>query len=132
MEVNFDKLIGQKGSLYYNNTLNSFQLGSVLFEVVEDENDGYRSMMQEVKVVTTRAPKTELLAEVMITSCTSDISGFVLVDTLDNHVWLEFGTNHQDDYYPYFVFSWTPKLPPSPIAPSNEENIIAEIKGLIK
>lgn len=131
MEVNFEKLIGQKGSLYYNNTLNSFQLGSVLFEVVEDENDGYRSMMQEVKVVTTSAPKTELLAEVMITSCTSDVSGFMLVDTLDNHVWLEFGTNYQYDYYPYFVFSWTPKLPPVSTSPSNEENI-NEIKGLIK
>ena len=52
-EIDFTTLVGEKASLYYTSILYSFQLGTVLFEVVEDENDGYRSMMQCVKVVST-------------------------------------------------------------------------------
>ncbi len=34
---------------------------------------------------------------------------YKLIDTEDGHVWLEFGTHNTDDYYPSFVFNYTPK-----------------------
>lgn len=109
MEYDFKKLVGRAGSLYTCTLLNSFQLGSVIFEVMEDEEDGYRSSMQEVKIVNDMAPKGELLGQIQVIDMdTTELSGYALKDS-DGHVWLEFGTNHSDDYYPYFVFNWTPK-----------------------
>lgn len=49
--INFDYLVGQTASLYQCNDVNCFQLGSVIFEAIEDENDSYRSMMDGVRVV---------------------------------------------------------------------------------
>lgn len=112
MTIEFEKLIGCKASLYYNNKSNQFQLGSVIFEVVEDEEDGYRSSMREVLILNQNAPRNpgEYLAGVKIESGDfGDFVGFQIVDEVDNHVWLQFGTDHSDSYYPFFVFSFTPK-----------------------
>lgn len=111
MEVDFKTLVGEKASLYYTNMANYFQLGSVVFEVIEDENDGYRSAMKEVKIHGNNVPKVGFLAEVEIKELNTEVSGFELVDTKDCHCWLQFGTNYTDDYYPCFVFNWTPKTP---------------------
>jgi hypothetical protein len=117
--VNFQKLVGETASLYYCNEMNTFQLGSVLFEVEADEDDGYRSYLQDVHILKTDAPKIQLLGVVEITE--SSIDGYELRDREDGFVWLQFGTDNSDSYYPCFVFN-TYARPP----------IEEEIKKLIK
>ena len=108
--INFDNLIGTKATLYYHNKLNEFQLGRMIFEVLEDENDGYRSSLGETNIKSTSAPLGQKLAEIEIRKFhTQDDDLYQLVDTEDNHVWLEFGTNNWDDYYPCFIFNVYPK-----------------------
>lgn len=122
-EVNFDTLVGEKATLFLTpSTANRFQLGSVIFEVIEDENDGYRSAMEAVKIVNDNAPKKVLLAEVTIgkTSVINECI-YTLIDS-SGHEWLRFGTDNADDYYPSFHFNWSPK----------ETEDIELIKKLIK
>jgi hypothetical protein len=107
--INFDRLVGHEYDLYYYQHLNQFQLGRVIFEVLEDENDGYRSSMDHVEVISTSAPLRQKLATIMVTKWeTDDMDTFILIDK-DGHRWLEFGTNYQDSYYPCFVFHWQAK-----------------------
>jgi len=110
MNVNFDKLIGQNAKLYACNDLNCFQLGTVVFEVLEDESDGYRSYLGEVKIVRADAEKGAFLDEVIIQDIGGENNneGYNLVSTRTKHVWLSFGTNNDDSYYPCFFFSFTP------------------------
>lgn len=110
--VEFSRLIGLKASLYYRSHMNQFQLGDVIFEVLEDESDGYRSYMKAVQIVDQNAKRKEgdLLAEIIIQiASNSNFDGFDLVDTHDGHTWLSFGTDNSDDYYPSFTFYFQPK-----------------------
>jgi hypothetical protein len=111
--VDPDKLIGLKANLYYTNELNRFQLGSVLFEAIEDESDGYRSYYSQLQIVNLNAEKKEgnLLGEVSLVKVTDGSDdGWAIVDS-DGHTWVEFGTNNYDDYYPCFYFRVNPKEP---------------------
>lgn len=120
--ANFEDLIGSKANLFLQKPeSNQFQLGSVVFEVIEDESDGYRSSMQEVKIVTTQAPCKVLLAVVTIGRTNPDNEDiYTLIDDT-GHEWLRFGTVNTDDYYPSFHFNWQPK----------ESNELKELKKLI-
>ena len=42
---------------------------------------------------------------------TTTRNGYRLIDINDKHVWLEFGTDCYDDYYPMFIFKHFPKPP---------------------
>jgi hypothetical protein len=119
MEINFNELVGHEARLYLSLDINTFILGTVKFEVLEDEQDGYRSSMDKVAILDDKVDirRQQFLAKVKVLS--SDI-GFQIVDADDNHLWLEFGTEDTDSYYPLFVFRWTPK-------PSIEE-IMSKIK----
>lgn len=112
--VDFTMLIGSKASLYLPpNDPCRFQLGTIIFEVMEDESDGYRSSMQEVSIVLTgcNTPANKLLAEVMIKQDPApDCDIYCLTDLKDGHIWLRFGTDHTDNYYPSFVYNWDPKI----------------------
>ena len=110
----FDELIGKTVDFYGvdNNVLcvGTVFDGRMAFEAVEDEADGYRSMLDEVKQVPLtghiffRTPVTKL----NISEITSPgFSGYVLTDA-SGHVWLRLGTNCCDDYYPCFTFDYTP------------------------
>jgi hypothetical protein len=83
------------------------------YHVVEDPDDGYRSMLKEIVEV----PLDGLIffsrpiATVRVVS-DDDIDGYQLVDVDDGHVWLRFGTEGYDDYYPTFVFDYTPPVIP--------------------
>ena len=50
-----------------------------------------------------------LLTEDEETGMDESTSGFHLIDTQDDHVWLEFGTHHHDEWYPSFLFRYHPK-----------------------
>lgn len=96
---------------------NCFKLGNVVYEAVEDPEDDYRSFLACVR----RKDAAGLiffahpLAIVRIVrhvlqdpSQGSSSSTFRLTDK-QGHVWLEFGTRDFDDYYPVFIFSYSPK-----------------------
>jgi hypothetical protein len=112
---------------------NTFKLDGVIFKAVEDENDGYRSMLGAIDysdqhnsiffstpIARVRVQTYDSGDEVEpdLPSIETDDDGddyygvnqgYRLVDVDDGHVWLEFGTNNYDDYYPYFVFRHFPK-----------------------
>lgn len=120
-KINFDNLVGSKANLYlYTGEINCFQLGSVIFRVVEDEQDGYRSSLDHVEIVNRNAPLGQFLDEIIIHENGATYS---LIGT-NNHEWLRFGTNNWDDYCPMFIYIWTPK--------DYETDDFADIKTLIK
>ena len=123
----FNELVGKKFTLIKSNLLNHFQLDKVVYEVLEDESDGYRSMMKHVAIVDDDAPDSkwvgkEILGEVEVIVAPKNwtqydwpkgsydiFEGYQLKSTSDGHIWLTFGTDNADDYYPSFTFHWTPK-----------------------
>lgn len=96
---------------------NTFKFGGVVFEVIEDEDDGYRSALGAVKLEEETSPIKRIffdrrLDHVKLVTKVDDRSDlYQLVSTRDGHVWLTFGTDDTDDYYPCFVFLYTPRAP---------------------
>ncbi|MDO8688648.1 MAG: hypothetical protein Q7R39_01305 [Dehalococcoidia bacterium] len=98
-----------------------FKLDDTVYEAVEDEDDGYRSMLKAVIV----APEAKgiffqkSVAKVICTELEENrkdgiFSGWVFTELLESgpHVWLTVGTGNSDDYYPYFVFNYKPRRAP--------------------
>tara|TARA_Y100000310_G_scaffold156644_1_gene156059 strand:- start:8080 stop:8622 length:543 start_codon:yes stop_codon:yes gene_type:complete len=112
---------------------NTFKVDGIVFKVLEDPSDGYRSMLGAIDYtedhdsIFFRTPIAKVKIETYDTSSDADHpdhpdrhldddecqvrQGYKLVDVNDGHVWLEFGTDNMDDYYPYFIFRYTPKPP---------------------
>ena len=142
--VNFSLLEGARAWLFGCDGT-SFKLDHTVFEVVEDPDDGYRSYLEEVRIVSGGNFLDLPLAQVeirepvgfdptkVIGACPKaknkardwnlkaeklraeyhvrhgyDTEGWQLVDVATGHVWLTFGTDRMDDYYPCFVFQWNP------------------------
>jgi len=98
-----------------------FKLDDIIFKVLEDPDDGYRSHLGVIEYGTQSDSiffRTSL-GKVRIETYTGEhkgdglsseaCQGYRLVDVADGHVWLRFGTDNTDDYYPYFVFRHMPK-----------------------
>lgn len=110
--MDFKKTLG-KTYKFYGVHDNSFKIGPYIFEAVEDPDDGYRSYMtciesrkDENLVFLGRSFARVLVEEYSV----QEFEGFQLVDVDTEHVWLRFGTDHCDDYYPCFVFQYqTPR-----------------------
>lgn len=90
-----------------------------VYEVIEDENDGYRSSMEELLVVPRSrweifpdAPLAMVIVEhsdTPVYDYTGDGNDIWLIkDIVLRHIWLEFGTRNTNDYYPSFVFNYRP------------------------
>jgi hypothetical protein len=110
----------------------------VVLEAVEDPSDGYRSYFgcfrtSSVDKIFFREPIARVLLEEGglsnrtyfsnrwnddgtenppsdedLREMSSNFNGWVLRDTETGHVWLTVGTDHGDDYYPCFTFSYEP------------------------
>ena len=114
---------------------NTFMVDDVVFKVLEDPNDGYRSMLGAVDYTDkhTSIFFRQAIARVRLEtydsgndpdhpdhpdrrdedSCPHGVDqGYRLVDVDDGHIWLEFGTHNYDDYYPCFIFRHHPKAAP--------------------
>ena len=84
----------------------------VIFEAVEDPDDGYRSCLECVKI--SDLPDKLIFFDQPITfvkfriSGDSSIDGFEFYDK-DGWIWLRVGTDHQDAYYPVFTFEYSPQ-----------------------
>jgi len=109
----FDDLVGKTVGflgVYFRSFALCYEGKKHAFTAVEDEKDGHRSMLDEVKpcdlaekiFFSTQIAYLEIRKEDSI-----DLTGYCLVDG-SGHKWLEFGTNYSDDYYPLFVFEYDP------------------------
>ena len=104
--------------LLYGVDANRVKLDGLEFEVIEDEEDGYRSSMDAVAVLEPGTVKGAhgVLDEVILTYSEDRRDEYSdgprktwkLISTTSDHVWLEFGTDYADTYYPYFVFDFYP------------------------
>jgi hypothetical protein len=100
---------------------NEFKVDGIIFKVLEDPNDGYRSCLgvieygEESDAIFFRKPLAKVRVETYEgldrDTYNSSCQGYRLVDIEDGHTWLEFGTDNTDDYYPFFVFRHMPKEP---------------------
>ncbi len=107
---------------------NTFMVDKIVFKVLEDPDDGYRSClgtMDYTKLHRDRPTSIfykQPITKVKIVAFSEDEGdeedkygndgekyGYRLIDVEDDHCWLEFGTNHYDSYYPFFIFTHTPK-----------------------
>jgi len=106
----FACLVGREFN-FFGVCSNEFKLNSVVWEAQEDESDGYRSYLGSVVAKESSGIFFQRrLARVVVQEYVhGDCEGFSLVDTRDGHVWLVFGTDRSDDYYPFFVFDYRPK-----------------------
>ena len=112
---------------------NLVQLNGIVYEFLEDPDDGYRSHLGAVRL----SPASDhtgffrkAIAKVILVSTDNEsswppewtppakniyhdgpFSGFFLVDTDDYHIWAQIGTEYHDSYYPCFVTHYSPKKP---------------------
>lgn len=98
---------------------NCFKLDEQVFEAIEDESDGYRSSMDYVEqrdpqgLIFFKTPvdtvRLEKAPDKMSDHDWTRFSGWVLRSVTDGHVWLWFGTDDYNDYYPCFTFRYCPR-----------------------
>lgn len=94
---------------FYGVCLNKFKLDDVVWEAIEDESDGYRSLLETVKAVKEDdcTFSREPFATVKVVKVDTDyFEGYHLVDIDGGHVWLKVGTNTSDSYYPCFIVQY--------------------------
>lgn len=113
--MEFKDTIGKEFG-FYGTDCCQFKIGHYSYEVREDENDGYRSSMDDVikvpkkKQIFFPSPIARVRVQsVDVEDSDGSFSGFHLVDVKTDHIWLKFGTNDTDSYYPYFVFDYKPR-----------------------
>ena len=107
----FEDLVGKTFG-FFGVDCNAFKLGGLVFEAIEDEDDGYRSYFTSVEVKDPTGLiffKTEVAEVTVARYLDQDFDGYELVDVRDGHVWLRLGTDSSDQYYPMFTFRYWPK-----------------------
>ncbi len=110
-----EDLVGEEFD-FYGACLNELKLDDIIYEVLEDEDDGMRSSMDVIQIKSDEDSEgiffDRPIARVYLEEGNNEsFEGYRLVDVDDGHVWLTFGTDHSDSYYPMFVFIYEPKEP---------------------
>ena len=110
---------------FYGVDGNCFALDGHVYEAVENEDDGWRSYLDSVRVdpgihLFFSAPLATVRIEHYNALCHGTLyndrdRGFRLIDTQDEHVWLEVGTDLYNSWYPLFVFRYHPKINPKEV-----------------
>ncbi|MCK9429220.1 MAG: hypothetical protein M0R17_04390 [Candidatus Omnitrophica bacterium] len=106
--IDFENLIGLK-TIFCGIDEFKFRIGNLSLEAIEDEEDGYRSCLQELKVLD---KNLLILFRENVTICihpNSNIDGIVLIND-NQEIVLEIGTDNSDNYYPSFLFYYKPEL----------------------
>ena len=99
---------------------NAFKVDGIVFKVLEDPDDGYRSYLSTIDYtdehnsIFFRSPLALVRIETYDVTAEDEYlnqanQGYRLVDVIDEHIWLQFGTHNYDDYYPMFIFRHSPK-----------------------
>jgi len=135
MEIDPEHFVGQIFD-FYGAQNNCFKLNGIVFEAIENPEDGYRSNYEMLLIppngnnmtgfFPTPLAKVEVrrLGENEEIKNFSDLppsqhsgyyeysdEGYFLKDITDGHIWLSFGTSLVDDYYPCFMFEYCAKEP---------------------
>lgn len=100
------------GYKFYGVDSTCFKLDKTVYEVVEDPADGYRSMLGTIAEVPKEGKiffRTAIDQVKLVRDHSEYFDGWKIVSVRDGHVWLTFGTDENDDYYPCFVFEYTPR-----------------------
>lgn len=109
--MNFDELVGQE-FLFYGVDNYMIKLDDTVYQVEEDLDDGYRSILGEITIVHPRSKGTFFREPICIVKVIRDETGmnngYILEDSEYKHTWLKFGTDNSEDDYPCFYFNYTP------------------------
>jgi hypothetical protein len=107
---------------FYGVDCNFFKLGDHVFEAVENPEDGWRSCCDDIVEVDEEALCMQLRGHLFFRqpldsvrvqmAPAGDFYGIQVVSIVDGHVWLEVGTSFSDEYYPGFVFYYSPRVGP--------------------
>lgn len=118
IKIRMHEMVGKEFN-FHGIADNCFRLDDVMYEAVEDPDDGYRSMMECVRIVPAASRPFFIapIARVRISESPPNKESsydqvdqtWDLVDVSDGHVWLTLGTKNTDDYYPWFAFEYFPK-----------------------
>jgi hypothetical protein len=107
-DIKFEDLVGKRVNLcgVDNNVFCIEYRGKRLaFEAVEDECDGYRSCMEELRPVPLEGhiffDKPVARADVLEVS--GGFKGYIFLDVDTRHEWLKVGTDEYDDHYLLYV-----------------------------
>jgi len=122
--IDWADLIGKEAK-FYGVCGKRFKLGSIVFEAVEDANDGYRSCLENFYILDKEECKDDIffhesIADVMIIE-SPRIDGIEIVE--NDHTYLTIGTDTSDNYYPFFVFEYNPR---------NEKDLLENKEDSIK
>lgn len=104
------RLLENKTFYFYGVNNQKFKLDDLVFQALEDPNDGYRSSLGAIIVtkddgIFNKRPLCKVTLQ-YIDDGYRTVHRFIDIDT--NHIWLEVGTKNYDDYYPCYVFAYTP------------------------
>ena len=121
-----DCFVSMVGGVYdfFGMDLNHIKLNGMVFEFLEDPDDGYRSHLGAVRIpdndhkaIFFRSP----IAQIKIClyhkklklniEPPEDFIGYYLEDISDGHIWALIGTGNTLDYYPFFVCKYRAKPP---------------------
>lgn len=108
--MGYDDLVGRE-FLFYGVCHQLFKIDDTVYEVLEDEVDGYRSMLgaliarKKDQGIFFREP---VAIVTFVKDETGTRDGYALLDEEHNHSWLCFGTDNSGDYYPMFYFNYIP------------------------
>lgn len=91
-----------------------FELDGIIYMATENPDDGYRSYMNELEIISEplkfKIPQMQVVCVHETRgeySSKSDILSFI--DVENGKVFLRIGTENTDDYYPYCLFEYKPK-----------------------
>lgn len=122
--VDFDKMKNEQDYYPGNQEMINvmyIRLNFRVYAIIEDPNDGYRSSMKEVLIVD-RVMKNVFPAVVVDVKRLNEYKRWEddsfpeamhiiqLVEKRSGKVVVEFGTGNVDDYYPYYVAKFDPKV----------------------
>lgn len=92
---------------FYGVCGNTYKLNDTVWEAIEDEADGWRSYLGSIKSIKNDGIFSDRpIAQVNVISSEEYDDGYKLVDINTGHVWLEFGTDNSDGWYPCFRFDY--------------------------
>jgi hypothetical protein len=110
---------------------NEVRLNDIVYEFLEDPDDGYRSHLGAVRISSatehTGFFATSIARVVLVDTSNENtwpedwvlpprgeysdgpFNGFYFVDADDFHIWCQIGTEYHDAYYPMFICRYNPK-----------------------
>jgi len=90
----------------------NFVLDGKTYTAIEDDNDGYRSAMDEIKVSNFKVSNKFKAVKVLGTMREGGYNKHDIIDFIDcitGKIVLSVGTRNTDDYYPTFMNEWKPE-----------------------